>query len=55
MFDIYDGLNDTWTIGQLDQAISPSFVVTVNNVIYVVGTSDPDNDGYYNQVWKLQF
>ena len=55
MFDIYDALNDTWTIGQLDQAISPSFVVTVNNIIYVVGTSGPDNDGYYNQVWKLQF
>ncbi|HVT86544.1 MAG TPA: PKD domain-containing protein [Chitinophagaceae bacterium] len=54
-FDIYDALNDTWTIGQLDQIVSPSFVITVNNAIYVVGTSGSNNDGYYDQVWKLQF
>jgi hypothetical protein len=54
-FDIYDALNDSWTIGELDQTVSPSFVITVNNTIYVVGTSDSNNDGYYDQVWKLQF
>lgn len=54
-FDIYDALNDTWTIGQLDQIVSPSFVITVNNTIYVVGTAGSNNDGYYDQVWKLQF
>jgi hypothetical protein len=55
MFDIYDALNDTWTIGQLDQIVSPSFVVTANNTIYVAGTAGSNNDGYYDQVWKLQF
>ena len=54
-FDIYDALNDTWTIGILDQIVSPSFVITVNNTIYVVGTAGSNNDGYYDQVWKLQF
>ncbi|MBS1653873.1 MAG: hypothetical protein JSU05_03435 [Bacteroidetes bacterium] len=54
-FDIYDGLTDSWTIGQLDQELSSSFVVSVNDVIYVAGTSVPGNDGYYDHVWKLQF
>lgn len=54
-FDIYDALNDTWTIGLLDKVVSPSFVVTVNNEIYVIGTSGLNNDGYYDQLWKLQF
>lgn len=54
-FDIYDAVNDTWKIGLLDQTISPSFVVSANNTIYVVGTTGPNNKGYYDQVWKLQF
>ncbi|HWC53661.1 MAG TPA: PKD domain-containing protein [Chitinophagaceae bacterium] len=55
MFDIYDGLNDSWTVGILDQEVSPSFIIAVNNDIYVVGTSGENNDGYYDKVWKLQF
>lgn len=54
-FDIYDALNDTWKIGLLDQTISPSFVVSANNTIYVVGTDNPNDNGFYSQVWKLQF
>lgn len=54
-FDIYDALNNTWTIGLLDQPVSPSFVISVNDIIYVAGTSGSNNDGYYDQVWKLQF
>lgn len=53
-FDIYDALNDTWTIGMLDQAITPSLVISVNDIIYVVGGWGNSN-GFYDQVWKLQF
>jgi hypothetical protein len=30
-FDIYDALNDKWSIGLLDRVVSPSYVITVNN------------------------
>jgi hypothetical protein len=54
-FDIYDALNDKWSIGLLDRVVSPSYVITVNNEIYVIGTAGLTNDGFYDQVWKLQF
>ncbi len=53
-FDMYDVVNDTWSIGVLDQAIRPSLVISVNNEIYVVGALAGGN-GYYDQVWKLVF
>jgi K319L-like, PKD domain len=53
-FDIYDVLSNTWTIGVLNQAITPSIVISVNDEIYVAGAAGNSN-GYYNQVWKLVF
>ncbi|MBL7752093.1 MAG: hypothetical protein JNN29_11970 [Chitinophagaceae bacterium] len=53
-FDIYDVVNDSWSIGVLDQAITPSLLISVNNEIYVVGALAGGN-GYYDQVWKLVF
>lgn len=53
-FDIYDATSNTWFIGKLNQAITPSLVISVDNTIYVVGAIG-GGDGYYNQVWKLEF
>ncbi len=53
-FDIYDAINDTWSIGILDQAIIISGMISVNNAIYITGASATGN-GYSDQVWKLEF
>ncbi len=53
-FDIYDIITNTWSIGVLDQDITPSLIISVNNTIYVAGGVGNSN-GYYNQVWKLFF
>jgi Kelch motif len=53
-FDIYDAVTNTWTIGLLDQAITPSMVISANNSIYIAGGYGNSN-GYYDQVWKLVF
>lgn len=53
-FDIYDVTNDTWSIGILDRAITPSVIISVNNTIYIAG-ADGNSDGFYQEVWKLDF
>jgi N-acetylneuraminic acid mutarotase len=53
-FDIFDISTNSWLIGVLDQPVTPSLVITVNNTIYVVGGYGNSN-GYYDQVWKLDF
>ena len=53
-FDIYDAITNTWTIGLLDKAITPSMVISANNSIYIAGEYGNSN-GYYDQVWKLIF
>ena len=52
-FDIYDIVNNSWSIGELNQNIVGAAVISVNNTIYVAG-------GYVNGVssnivWKLEF
>lgn len=53
-FDIYNISTKAWSIGLLDRAITPSLITTVNNTIYVVGAIASGN-GFYNQVWRLEF
>ncbi|MEO5945177.1 MAG: hypothetical protein ABIP79_00060 [Chitinophagaceae bacterium] len=53
-FDIFDLTTSIWSIGVLDQAITPSLIISVNNTIYVTGDYGNTN-GYYKQVWKLEF
>ena len=47
-FDIYDTVNNSWSIGVLDQDIAGASIISVNNTIYVVGAPS-------NIVWKLEF
>lgn len=53
-FDIFDLATNTWSIGVLDQTITPSLIISVDNTIYVTGAYG-NNNGYYKQVWKLEF
>jgi hypothetical protein len=46
MFDIYDPMTQTWTIGILPMNIQYPSIISVNNIIYVTNGT---------QVWKLDF
>jgi N-acetylneuraminic acid mutarotase len=53
MFDIYDTITNSWSIGVLDQDVTSATIISVNNVVYVAG-------GFINgilsdKVWKLEF
>jgi N-acetylneuraminic acid mutarotase len=52
-FDIYDMVNNSWSIGQLNQNIVGAAVISVNNTIYVAGGYV--NGSVSNIVWKLEF
>ena len=52
-FDIYDIVNNSWSIGQLNQNIVGAAVIAVNNTIYVAGGYV--NGSLSNVVWKLEF
>ncbi|HLF45838.1 MAG TPA: PKD domain-containing protein [Chitinophagaceae bacterium] len=53
-FDIYNVSTKTWSIGVLDRAITPSLIISEGGIFYVVGALGSGN-GFYNQVWKLEF
>lgn len=53
-FDIFDAVNETWSIGLLNESITPSIIITANNTIYVAGATLGGN-GFYDQVWRLDF
>ena len=52
-FDIYDIVNNSWSIGELNQNINGAAVISVNNTIYVAGGYT--NGSFSNIVWKLEF
>ncbi len=52
-FDIYDIVNNSWSIGELNQNIRGAAVTSVNNTIYVAGGYM--NGSLSNIVWKLEF
>jgi kelch-like protein 20 len=52
-FDIYDMVNNSWSIGVLNQNIVGASVISVNNTIYVAGGYT--NGSLSNLVWKLEF
>ena len=52
-FDIYDIVNNSWSIGALNQNIVGAAVISVNNTIYVAGGNV--NGSLSNIVWKLEF
>ena len=53
-FDIYHTTSHTWSVGKLSQPLFGAAIISVNNTIYVAGGSDGHN-GFYNQLWKLEF
>ena len=52
-FDIYDLVNNSWSIGTLNQNIFGASLIAVNNTIYVAGGYV--NGSLSNIVWKLEF
>ena len=52
-FDIYDIVNDSWSIGSLNQNIIGAAVISVNNTIYVAGGTL--NGSLSGIVWRLEF
>ena len=52
-FDIYDMVNNSWSIGVLNQNIVGAAIIAVNNTIYVAGGYV--NGSSSNVVWKLEF
>lgn len=52
-FDIYDIVNNSWSIGELNENIAGAAVISVNNTIYVAGGYV--NGSLSNIVWKLEF
>ena len=52
-FDIYDPINNTWSVGLLPVTIEAASIISVNNTVYVAGGLV--NGALTNQVWKLGF
>ncbi|HJS55520.1 MAG TPA: hypothetical protein VJ765_13290, partial [Chitinophagaceae bacterium] len=52
-FDIYDLVNNSWSIGVLNQNIDGASIIAINNTIYVAGGYM--NGSLSNVVWKLEF
>lgn len=55
--EIYNTTSHTWSTGLLDQSITVSSIISVNNTIYVAGGTDNiyNGSGPSNKVWKLIF
>ncbi len=53
LFDIYNIVSDTWSIGRMNELIYDPSVISVNNTIYVAGGGYPNP--LSNRIYKLEF
>jgi hypothetical protein len=54
IFDIYNTVTDTWSVGKLNQVVSSAAIISVNNKIYVAG-GEVGGGGFSNKVWLLEW
>jgi N-acetylneuraminic acid mutarotase len=55
-FDVYDLSTNTWSISKLPQSgVDLSWVISVNNEVYVLGGSSTTNGFIYEKLYKLAF
>jgi hypothetical protein len=53
IFDIYNTVSDTWSVGKLNQVVSSAAIISVKNKIYVAGGEV--GGGLSNKVWLLDW